>query len=349
MPGTLDLLFDRRTLLTAVNHHSVKVKPRLIFDRYFAKNTRDIWTEKADYEFIRAKRRLAGFRNQGQAARVVGRHSEKVIHTVTLPYIREKKVLTAKELRSENSLGNVYISGAGDIGKMREQTLNKELTELKESIGRREEWMCCQLITTGGMEYHDPVENVHFKLNLEIPSEFKPVLSGGSRWSESTATINRNLWNWNLMIQRATGMSGKDVILGTDAAIAFMENPDVKKNLDTNNYRIGQVSANLAPELIGHYIGNYGNYDFWMYSNEYEGEDGVTHDFFPPDMAVMLAGNLETEYLYGLNEEVDGEYVGSFFSKSWIEQDPSVRWLLVASRPMPVVKLQGSWVMAKVV
>jgi hypothetical protein len=338
---SLEAMFERRTLLEAVNSPDLKVKPRFVIDNVFPTAT-PTFSDVADFEVESARNTLAGFRPKGAPAKVVGTIG-KVVKTVKMPYIREKKVLTARQLRAENTLGNVYISGSGDLATARAKALAKELQDLKNRISRRVEWMGCQLLTGGKFQYED--DEIAFELDLGMTSTFKPALSGTSIWGGSAADILGNLDAWNILMDQATGTFANRAIMGTNAARAFMKDPNIQKQLDTNNQRIGSMSIDLK----SNYLGNIYGIDFFRYSHQYTNDAGSAADMFDANKVVLLGADIPADLLYGTVEEVDQDFAGEFFSKSWVTEDPSERWLLAASRPLPVLKQIGSWISATVI
>jgi hypothetical protein len=336
-------LYETATLIEAVNSPDLKVRPRFFRETLFP-NEDQIFSEIAKFEVEQTSTGLAKFNVLGREANVVNKTPGAKIITVEFPNIREKKPLTAKELRGPAELGKNFITGAQDITALQEKRIGKELADLKNRILRREEWMISELLRTGKIQYRDTETGASFEIDLGMGSDFFPTAA--TLWTAAGADIDGNLEAWSNLIEASTGVPGQNVILGKTAAAAFRKNADVKKNLDNNNYRAGQLSGDLKAR----YIGNYAGFDFWKYTHAYTKDDASAGDFMPANMAIMTSANFadENEMLYGIHEELEETVALPFYSKSWTENDPPVRWLLAASRPLPCIRRAGSFVSATV-
>lgn len=334
-------LFERRTLIEAVNHPDITVRSRFIMETLFPKSPRQVFSDVVDYEVQQARPSLASFRFSGQEARVVSKQS-KALKTIKLPYIREKKVLTAQELKNEGAIGQIYTAGAGDVTSVQQAALARELQDLKNRVARRVEWMAAQLLLTGAFTYED--DDVAITVDLGMGSTYKPALSGTALWDSTAADVLGDLDSWNVLINQATGMNASKAILGTKAARAFMKDEKVQAMLDTNNQRVGSMSIDLK----SNYIGNIFGIDFFRYSHQYTDDSGSSAEMFATNKLVLIGDQIPVDYLAGMVEEVDGAFAAEYYSKSWVTEDPSERWLLVASRPLPLLKQIGSWVTATV-
>jgi hypothetical protein len=337
----IDQLLNRRTLIATINDPRLEVERMFFISNFFGAPV-PIYSEYADIRRTKGKRGLARFRNSGQAANVVGRIGEE-LKTVKLPYIREKKVIEAQALINPKSLGEIYVNGGDGITQAKRRAIAADTADLKNRIIRREEWMAAQILTTGKIQYAD--EWTSFVLDFELPVSHMPVLSGTSLWDNAASTVLANLREWSKLIQAATGRPGSRVILGTDAAQAFLANAEVQELLGALNMRAGavQIDPNAAQ------IGNFAGFTFEQHTQQYEDEDGNVQDYMPANGLLMLPSGFRAQRLFGVVQEVGGVYADPFFSKSWEEEDPSVLWLLGSARPLPIVEEAGSWVFATVV
>jgi hypothetical protein len=345
MATPLDILFETRTLLETVNDRDFTTEPRFLIDNFWG-GVRNTFSKYIDWEVRNGKIRLARFRPSGAAANVVGRNGGKLT-TVTAPNIREKMPLTAPELfRKSAEFGQVFLDGGASIDAARERALSDDLRQLRSRIEEREEWMAAQLLTTPGViSYED--EEVAWTLDMDLPSDVSFTIVGTDVWAGSTSNVVNDLETFSNRTRSYTGVGITDIILGEGAATAFRNDKSVREDLKQINFEVGRLRVDFGTNSIGRFA----NINFWSYSREYLDENGVTQNMMPSNMAIGIGGTFKqnSERTFGLVEEVEETFADQFFSKSWVDQDPSVRWVLVSSRPLPIAKQIGSWITAQVI
>ena len=86
------------------------------------------------------------------------------------------------------------------------------------------------------------------------------------------------------------------------------------------------------------YVGSIGDFDLWVYNDSYIGDDGKTTNLLPSKTVILGSKDgLEGTRCYGaIHDEKANWTAQRYFTKSWIEEDPSVRWLLLQSAPLVV-------------
>ena len=136
-------------------------------------------------------------------------------------------------------------------------------------------------------------------------------------------------------------MIAKTVIMDPDAWKIFRAKDDVKKFLD---YRRGTNNTlNVDPFIRGEnskvrYVGSIGDFDIYVYNDIYINDAGVESKLLPSKTVLMAAKDgLEGTRCYGaIHDEKANWTAHRYFTKSWVEEDPSVRWLLLQSAPLVV-------------
>jgi hypothetical protein len=338
----IDALLERRTLIAAINDPALATESMFFIDNFFGAPRRT-FSSIADIRRTKGKRGLARFRNSGQAANVVGRVGEEIL-TIRMPFIREKKPIEAAAIINPKSLGEVYVTGGEGIATAKRQAIATDLADLKNRILRREEWMASQILTTGMVRYAD--DYTSFEIDFEMPVDNMPVLSGTSLWDNAASDVLANLRTWSKLIQRATGRPGARVIMGELAAEAFIKHAQVQNFLNTLNLPSGRLTLDATGGAAT--LGTFAGFTFSVHSQEYEDENGDSQNYMPTNGVLMLPNNFGAQRLFGVIEEIGGVFADPFFSKTYEEQDPSVMWMLAASRPLPIVEEAGSWVYAEV-
>ena len=168
-------------------------------------------------------------------------------------------------------------------------------------------------------------------------------LAGGSRWGEAGVNALDNLEDWVARIQEKSGAVGRTVIMDALAWRVFKADPKVEKLLDIRRLRdaadlaLGPIAFGQGNDLA-RYVGTIGDLDFWVYNDRYVDDNDAVQKLLP-DYTVLIGSptQLEGTRCYGaIQDEKAGYRAQRFFSKSWLEEDPAVRWLLLQSAPLIV-------------
>src|SRR5688500_7818036 len=131
--AAVDVYFETRTLLEAVNDPTFETEPRFLIDQFWG-GIKNVYSDTVDWEMRKGKIRLARVRPKGAATNIVSREGKEV-KSVKLPYIREKMPLTATELFRESvSFGNNLNPTGANIDARRDEAMNDDLRTLRQRI-----------------------------------------------------------------------------------------------------------------------------------------------------------------------------------------------------------------------
>lgn len=333
--------YDRRVLTRVVQDPSLKTDPRWFIDRFF-KSAHTSAADHFDYEMITGHRRLASFRRVGQGPhRTAGKRTANLL-SVKFPLIDEEDVITATDLQKVNSAGNIYLDGAEGINAATNRMIADRMQLLKNTVLRTEEWMAIQMMLSGKIVYEGP-ENA-FTIDLGWDAAFKPSHAGSDLWSGGTAPIRDQVREYSRQLQAACGSPLGEIHMGTKAASDFLADPNVQKDLDRLNFRVGQVELDVA----SNYLGKYQNVPVYEVTETYENEEGNMVEMFPAHKTLFVASNLQSERVYGGIQTLDGVYVGNLLATSTEDKDAESRKMRLRSRPIPVIYQNGSIVSADV-
>jgi hypothetical protein len=228
------------------------------------------------------------------------------------------------------------IGGSLSPQARRDLALRRELMDQLEMLTRREEVMASEALRTGKVtvtgEGYDTVV-----VDFTRSSALTVALTSGAQWSETTATVIDDLETWGDLIQQTSGAVGMDVVMDPLAWRLFRGKDEVKALLD--NRRGSASTAEIGPRSgrKARYGGNIGDYDIWIYQDRYIDDAGVEQKMLPDNTVIVSGAQLEGVRAYGaIQDEKAGYTATRFFSKSWLEEDPAVRWLLMQSAPLVV-------------
>lgn len=207
---------------------------------------------------------------------------------MTLPRTFEKKVFTALEIANYKTIGNLYVSNAEERTRIPNQMILQELEELKNRIIRRREQMACEGLSTG--KIHIDQDNIEFSVDFEFQNNVQLItLSSADKWNATNTKPLINLRNWKRNIMNRCGINADIMLLGSEAADAFLANDAVKKELDTNNNKVGVLDLNQKATRSGMFIGRIMGIDIYEYNQQYTKPDNTTVDMINPKKAILIA------------------------------------------------------------
>jgi hypothetical protein len=206
-------------------------------------------------------------------------------------------------------------------------------------LTRRQEVMACEALRTGkivlsGDQY--PAVTVDFQRDATLSPA---ALAGAALWSAGTATPLANLLTWSLIGLKKSGVFLTDVVMAVDVYQAFIANADVKARWQAlNSNRLGTDIALGQPLVEGAvYMGSIDGFNIYVYAGWYINEADVENEIHPSNWLTMSApAAVEGVRAFGAVKEVENPVEAEYYVKSYTEQDPSVRYLLMQSAPLMV-------------
>ena len=327
-------LFDTRAMLAALEQ---MLPVKTFFLEKFFGNTETHQTKYVDIDIQKGKRRLAPFVNP----RLQGKMVEKrgyTTHTYAPPYIKPKMITTAEDML-KRQMGETIYTEARTGNDYATAQLGKDLAELDEMVTRREEWMAAQAIQTGQLVVVG--DGVNDTIDFLMAGTHKVTLTGADLWSAGTGTPIEDLEDWAELIAQDSGLTADTIIMGKDAARAFINNTDVQKKLNLLKLQI----ATIAPARIipgARYIGTIDSVaDIYVYHEWYLDDwtdplNPVEYPMVGAKKVIMGSTQARCTRHYGAIQDLDATAVVPRFPKSWTEKDPSARFLMLQSAPLTV-------------
>jgi hypothetical protein len=334
-------LYDLATLLTVRRHiDRIPMFWSILFTRQINFETPYIDFEKVNTRY----RRLAPFVAPNAQGRVVHAGGSRM-QRFSPAYVKIKTPVDMHRVISR-VVGEVPYQPLSNEQR-RAAVIGQDIIEHTSRIDNRFEWLCANAVIYGevtieGEDY--PARVVNFGRDPSLTM----TLITTARWSQSTG---KPLDDIKLMRRRAKDLCGKvirRVVFGTNAWDLFVErlqlnNPQNGNLLDTT-YRGSETNvsrlldgfegAEYAGAITG--VSGQGRIECWVYSATYEDETGATQNFMHPDDVVGL-GDFEGTRCYGAIMDAKAGYRSmEVFMKNWVNEDPSVEYLLSQSAPLAV-------------
>ena len=343
MAPTLDL-FDTRTMLAALEQ---MLPPKTFLRDTFFGTVETSNTKYVDIDIMKGKRRLAPFVAPTKEGKLIERIGWKT-NSYEPPYVKPKMVTTAQDFLKRD-IGNT-IYGAQDTAFTRAaKQVGKDLKELDGIITRREEWMASKLLSSGQVRVLG--EGVDETIDFQMEASHLITLSGTDLWSDQTnSTPIEDLRAWRRLILKDSGRSVTDVVMGSAAIDAFLDHPDVRGKLDTRRIDLGEI----RPQELAQGVLYYGrirdvNVDLWVYDEWYiDPESNIEEPMVDATHVLMGDRTARTARHYGAIQDLKANASVARFPKSWEEEDPSVRFLMLQSAPLLALHQVDAFIRAKV-
>lgn len=331
-------LFDSRTMMQSLEQSK---PPRTFFlDTFFSGAPRTFDTEAVDIDIMKGKRRLAPFVNPYREGKVIEKRGFKT-RSYKPAYIKPKMVTTAEDILKREAGSHIYSPNSGPALRAARE-VGRNLAELNEMIVRREEWMAAQSIITGTCRIIG--EGIDDLVDFLMASTHLPVLSGGALWSApTTATPLDDLKTWKRLIAKDSGISPSICVMGLSAIDAFLKCDQVigtstggKNVFNMINVQMGRIDPRILPDGVTYYgtLQELG-LDIYTYEEWYVDDDSnIEMPMMPADRVLLGNPSARTEKLYGAIRDLKALAAVPRFPKSWEQEDPSVRYVMVQSAPL---------------
>ena len=287
--------------------------------------------KKIAFDDIATDRRIAPFVSPVEAGQVVSARGS-VMKDFTPAYIKPKHLVDPN--RIVDRLPGESIGGDITIGGRRDTVIADNLRMERDAILYRLEWMAAKVVLDGkvtisGEKY--PTVEVDFGRDPALTK----VLTGTALWTD---TVNsdpiEDIENWSSEKDGPT----TDIPMGKAAWAAFRKHPKVKDVLDTN-IRGTESWLEIGPgagedvRLAGILSGTM---RVWVYSAEYEDDDGNYVPYVPDNRVILSSPALQGVRAYGAIMDGEANYQAvEYFLKHWVtNDDPFAEYTMTQSAPL---------------
>jgi len=344
-------IFETKTLVAAVE----QIPPARTFlkDTFFpGEQTHD--SRIIEVDVVKGGRSTAPYVSPVREGVVMKKDGARV-DTIKLPYIKAKYDISAAEAAKRQPGENPY--NARTPAQRAQEILGKRLAEGKKAIARTVEVQAALALTTGKVTLTGKDDSeVDWSAEVDFGRDAGLIitLGAGEYWSEVAINPLDDLRDWALMALKTGGYAPTEVVMGSDALAAFLNNPNIQKMLDTRRMAVNDSISLSMAQYTGQgvtYVGTVGGFNIYHYVEWYENASGVLTEMVPAKGVIMGAKGTRNTVHYGAIVDLETSSSAierSVFPKSWTQQDPSVRWLMLQSSPLATLHEPDSTVFATV-
>ncbi len=288
-------------------------------------------------------------RRTGEAIEITPYQEQRL--NVTVSHIRVKRHLEPSELILERAIGAGIFVEEDDVLEGAQAEIGRVSQRLNDMVTEAEEYLSAQALR-GSVTYEVDEEEA---FEVIYPRTASHDVTLVDFWDLAAGIPSDDFHTAKQLIADDVGLGLTHVLLGSEATTSFMKSDGVRADLDIRNLSAGQVTFNEQFTADGSiFLGMYSGVAVWSYTRS-TSVGGSSFDLIRPKYAEFLSVMPEADNVmyYGPINDITALQARQLkrrrFSKSWVEEDPSVWWQLVAARPLPVPRRPDSMVSMKVV
>lgn len=321
----MDNLFKTRTLTMAVN--AMRKPGRLLADKFFNPKLRGEDTPRLAFDIISGSETvLKTIRAEDPA--IIGQKTGRVTVTMEAPRLSEKRLIHNYELIAMRAYGDAYATEKMSARIAREQF------DMRNKFDRTIEFWCAHALR--GQILDSDLTTV--LLDFSFRGTHLPVLTGTDKWTDALSNPINDIRDWKLLIEEDSGheITGWSAVCGHKTMDALINNSKV---LELLKYQGG-------PQLLqSGYVVNIAGVNITEYNGSWKTDAGARTRFVATNDFILVGEGYDV-FDFPFARTIDDEDPGGtgnpgapslFFSNSWVEKDPSGRWIKVESCPLPVV------------
>jgi len=328
-------IYDVRVMLEALKT-VFEPKTFLQKDVFNGDNPQIHNSKHVDIDIKKGKRNIASYVSPLKEGKVVTRDGFTT-KTFNPPYVKEKMVTTASDILRRNAGEVIYQNGESPMERAAKQ-VGEDLKNLDRRITRLEEVQASQALQYGKVTCEgDGISKV---VDFGMSDENKIVLTGTDVWSDATNSKPlSDLGEWVRIATQKSGIVPTNAILGSDAIDYLLETDQISNKLDTRRVDLGEINPRQYSDMGVQYIGHLKkpSLDLWTYEDwYYDVVEEVEKPLIDDNRVVLYNPSARYRMHYGAIEDLKAIAAVKRFPKSWETEDPSARFIMLQSAPIPV-------------
>lgn len=300
-------------------------------------------SEKVEFDVRKGKRIMAPLVSPRKGGKVITRQGFRT-NQFTTPKIAPERPMTIDDITQRAIGENIYSQRTPE--EREDELLAKDWTDLEESIARRKEWMCRQILFEGKIDVEDEEEG----LDVQIDFGFSNIIYLGAdeKWSLASADPLKPLREIRRKIIKATGKAPDIAIFASDAIEDFVNNSYVMKAMNVLNMK----NVVIEPRVVDPALTFYGriaelDLDIYTYDEWFLNDEGDEEAMIPAGTVLIGHSDGEGQVEYGSVTQMEDKkfvtYEGKLVPKEYADEKNEVKMLRLTSRPLPRPYDVDSW------
>jgi hypothetical protein len=255
---------------------------------------------------------------------------------VTPAYVKPLTVLKPKDTLKRamgEQIGGIQLS----LQQRRALAVAETLMDHTAQITRVQEIMAASALVSGTIT----VEGDGFEtqvVNFNRNAALRIVLSGSDKWGTATATPLDDIDEAVEKVHELEGADIDSIVMDPFAWRAFRKDAKVLEALDNRR------AAGLGPIELGtislskgaKYVGSIGSVNYYVYSEYYTDANGATQPLLPAGTVIGVSSDLGGVRAFGAILDEEALIASEFYPSSWVEKNPSARFIMTQSAPLVV-------------
>jgi hypothetical protein len=341
----MTVLYDTHTLAGVIAERA-DTPSTFLLDVFFP-FVQNFDTETIDFDVLVTGRKLAPFVSPEASAKPTtgGGYQTKSFKPANIKMLETVKPNRALKRRAGEPAG-----GSMSPAERMDAIMFDIFAEHERAILRRKEWMAAQALRFGRVD----VEGENYPkqtIDYGRPAGHRVDLTGSARWGEANVKPLDNIEAWATTVQDACGVAPNVVILGSAAWKIVRADADMQKVLDNRRQASGAIE--LGPISVNdvsraRFVGVIGDFEFWVYAQNYEDDAGATQAFIDPHEIILGSSAVEGIRASGAILDHDSLVPQDIFRKSYTTENPSRRWALSEAAPLVIPSRPKATLCAKV-
>lgn len=316
---------------------------RTFLNRTFFPTDRTHISEKVEFDVRKGKRIMAPFVAPRKRGKVLTRQGFQT-NQFSTPKIAPERVITLDDISVRGMGENIYSQRTPE--EREDELLAKDWTDLEDSIARRKEWMCRQILFEGKVDVKSEDDGVDIQIDFGFDNII--VLGEDEKWSLATVNPLVTLRDIRRKIIKSTGKAPDIMIMASDVIEDFITNPHVEKSMNMLNMK----NVVIEPRVVDPALTFYGriaelDLDIYTYDEWFLNDDGEEESMIPLGTCLLAHSDGEGQVEYGLVTQMEDKqwrsYEGTLVPKRWCDEDNEVEMLRLTSRPLPRPFDVDSW------
>jgi hypothetical protein len=311
----------------------LKTPPSFALDRYFG-TQRTFDTEAVDFDVIDRKRRIAPLVSPLVPGKVMNQVGRKVT-SIKPAYVKDKRVFDPNQ-GFKRAVGET-IGGSLTPQQRIELTIVGEAEDQLNMLARRQEVMAMEALRTGKMVLSGenyPAQTLDFLRDATL----SPAgLNGGANaWDQGTSDPLANLRTWALLAKNKSGVYPDEVTMAVNVFAAFVNHAKVAARWQAQNTAAINTDLALGKPLgeAATFMGIVDGFKIFVYVDWYIDETDTEQQVHPDNWVMLAHARVDGVRAYGAIKDHDSLRAVPYFLKSWNDDDPSVRYLMLQSAPI---------------